>query len=154
MVCLGNICRSPMAAVVLEAKLAEADLAERVTVTSSGTGGWHSGEPMDRRAAAQLVDAGYDPSGHRAKQFDDAWFDNDLILAMDSDNLADILAQGGSEDRVRLFRSFDPGVDTDAGKAPDVPDPWYGGPEGFATTLAIVERTDDVLVGLFTDLLD
>ena len=151
MVCLGNICRSPMAAVVLEAKLADAGLDDLVEVTSSGTGGWHAGEPMDRRAAAKLLDAGYDPSIHRAKQFDAEWFDNDLILAMDADNLADICAIGGSEERVRLFRSFDPAADPD--DPPDVPDPWYGGPAGFAETLAIVERTDDALVAALAELL-
>jgi len=152
MVCLGNICRSPMAAVVLEAKLADAGLDDLVEVTSSGTGGWHAGEPMDRRAAARLDAAGYDPSAHRAKQFDADWFDNDLVLAMDGDNLADIRALGGDGDRVRLFRTFDPAVAPDE-EVPDVPDPWYGGPEGFAATLEIVERTDAALVAALAELL-
>ena len=70
LVCLGNICRSPMAHVVLEARLAEARLDDRVHVRSAGTGGWHVDEPMDRRAAATLSGAGYDPSRHRGRRFE------------------------------------------------------------------------------------
>ena len=70
LVCLGNICRSPTAHVVLEQRVAEAGLADAVEVTSSGTGGWHVGNPMDPRAAATLAAAGYDPTRHRARQYD------------------------------------------------------------------------------------
>jgi protein-tyrosine-phosphatase len=92
LVCLGNICRSPIAHVVLEDRLARAGLDDRVEVVSSGTGGWHDGEPMDRRAAAVLRDAGYDPSRHRARTFSVDWYaENDLILAMDHSNRADML---------------------------------------------------------------
>ncbi len=66
-VCLGNICRSPMADVVLAERLADAGLNDRVSVGSSGTGGWHVGDPMDRRAAATLTAAGYDATRHRAR---------------------------------------------------------------------------------------
>jgi low molecular weight protein-tyrosine phosphatase len=136
LVCLGNICRSPMAHVVLEERLAEAGLDDRVEVTSSGTGGWHVGDPMDRRAAATLTAAGYDASRHRARQW--AGNDADLVLAMDSVNLADI---GGRTDRVMLFRDFDPVV-----PGGDVPDPYYGGDSGFEEVLAMVERTAAALV--------
>jgi protein-tyrosine phosphatase len=139
LVCLGNICRSPTAHVVLEARLAEAWLDDRVDVHSSGTGDWHVGRPMDARAAATLTEAGYDPSRHRARQYDDSWSgDHDLVLAMDHDNLADL---GGRSERVALFRDFDP-VDPGA----DVPDPYYGGADGFREVLAITERTSDALV--------
>jgi protein-tyrosine phosphatase len=139
LVCLGNICRSPTAHVVLEARLAEAGLDDRVDVHSSGTGDWHVGRPMDARAAATLTEAGYDPSRHRARQYDDSWSgDHDLVLAMDHDNLADL---GGRSERVALFRDFDP-VDPGA----DVPDPYYGGADGFREVLAITERTSDALV--------
>lgn len=145
-VCLGNICRSPMADVVLEHHVAEAGV-EDVTVTSSGTGDWHVGEPMDRRAAATLSAAGYDPSRHRAQTFTPQWFDaNDLILTMDASNHADVLALAPSEaDRakVRMYRSFDPEAESpDA----EVPDPWYGGPDGFDLVLSMVERTSAALV--------
>ncbi len=145
-VCLGNICRSPMAEVVLTRMLEQAGLSQEVQVTSCGTGGWHVGEPMDPRAARELVASGYDASGHRAQQFDPSWLERDLVLAMDASNLADIVGTTtggpGDEERVRLFRSFDPRVSPGAGPADlDVPDPWFGGDEGFREVLDMVERT-------------
>ena len=141
-VCLGNICRSPTAAVVLGELVDSAGLAAEVEVTSCGTGGWHVGEPMDPRAAAQLQAEGYDASQHRARQFDESWRDLDLLLAMDAQNLADITDGRGADEHVRLFRSFDPLVGRDAGASElDVPDPWFGGEDGFVEVLAIVERT-------------
>lgn len=138
-VCLGNICRSPMAHVVLEARLADAGLGDVVEVTSSGTGGWHVGDPMDRRAAATLTTAGYDASRHRARQWTGSDTDDaDLVLAMDGQNLADL---AGPTARTRLFRDFDP---RDPGS--DVPDPYYGGDSGFEEVLAMVERTATALV--------
>ncbi len=145
-VCLGNICRSPIAEAVLSRKLERAGLDQSVAVRSAGTGDWHVGDPMDRRAAAILVEHGYDPTRHRAAQFDAAWFDqHDLVLAMDQANLRDLqgLARTESErERVVLFRAFDPVVE----ESLDVPDPWYGGDDGFQTVLSIVERTGDALV--------
>jgi len=138
-VCLGNICRSPMAHVVLASRVADAGL--DVSVDSFGTGDWHVGRPMDSRAAATLTAEGYDASRHRARQFTRALVDDfDLVLAMDSDNLADLRALG-VDDRLRLFRDFDP-----AGPG-DVPDPYYGGADRFGEVLAMVERTSDALVG-------
>ena len=139
LVCLGNICRSPMAHVVLERALDEAGLGHAVAVTSSGTGGWHEGQPMDERAAATLLAAGFDPSRHRARTFDAGWHDDhDLVLAMDRANLRDV---GGRGDRTLLFRDFDP---VDPGD--DVPDPYYGGPAGFEEVLRMVERTSASIV--------
>jgi protein-tyrosine phosphatase len=141
-VCLGNICRSPMADVILSQLVDEAGLSEKVEVTSSGTGDWHMGQPMDPRAAVQLLAEGYDASAHRAKQFDAGWLDKDLVLAMDADNLATITSGAGDSDRVRMFRSFDPLAPDSADPADlDLPDPFYGGDEGFADVLRIVERT-------------
>jgi protein-tyrosine phosphatase len=152
LVCLGNICRSPMAAVVLKAKLAAAGLDDRVEVASSGTGDWHIGEPMDRRAAAQLAAEGYDGSAHRAQQFDVGWFDAyDLLLAMDdanADDLRSLARDQADRGRVRRFREFDP-LATDDDRA--VPDPWYGGPDGFGDVFAIVDRTSDALVKTLAD---
>jgi len=148
-VCLGNICRSPIADVVVNALLGEAGLSDRVEVTSCGTGTWHIGEPMDQRAAAVLTRSGYDASRHRARHFGADWHDHDLILVMDHANLHDVLAElpADRHERVRLFRSFDPEVTaTDPAEVPDVPDPFYGGPEGFDDVLAIVERTAHRLV--------
>ncbi|WP_297625239.1 low molecular weight protein-tyrosine-phosphatase [Nocardioides sp.] len=139
LVCLGNICRSPMAHVVLEQRLAAAGLDDRVEVSSSGTGGWHVGGPMDHRAAATLTAARYDPTRHRARQYDATWPESyDAVLVMDAANLADV---GGRTDRVGLFRDFDP---SDPGG--EVPDPYYGGDDGFEEVLAMVERTSDAIV--------
>ena len=145
-VCLGNICRSPMADVVLTDRVETAGLGERVEVVSAGTGGWHVGGPMDGRAAALLTTRGYDASRHVAQQFGRHWFDEvDLVLAMDAANYADIVAHG-PRTTVRMFRDFDPCA-TDADR--DVPDPYFGGEDGFTEVLAIVERTCDALVAAF-----
>lgn len=147
-VCSGNICRSPVADVVLNDKLAEAGLGSAVTVDSFGTGGWHVGEGMDQRSAASLVTAGYDGSRHRARQYGAPHVATyDLVLAMDAGHLRDLGALGVPADRLRLFRSFDP----EPGDG-DVPDPFYGGPEGFRDVLGIVERTADALVDAVRDL--
>jgi len=139
LVCLGNICRSPTAHVVLERRLADAGLGDAVEVTSSGTGGWHVGKQMDPRAAATLTASGYDPSRHRAAQYDGGLAASyDLVLVMDEANLADV---GGRSERVGLFRDHDP---VDPGSA--VPDPYYGGDDGFEEVLTMVERTTDAIV--------
>jgi protein-tyrosine phosphatase len=133
-----------MADVVLSAQLAEAGLAERVRVASSGTGDWHVGGSMDRRAAATLTAAGYDATRHRARQWAgaDAPDSADLVLVMDAQNRADVVATGAAEtSRIRMFRDFDP---LEPGS--DVPDPYYGGDSGFEEVLAMVERTAAALV--------
>ncbi|MFC5729500.1 MULTISPECIES: low molecular weight protein-tyrosine-phosphatase [Nocardioides] len=142
-VCLGNICRSPIAGVVLSARIEEAGLADAVEVVSAGTGDWHTGEPMDRRAAALLSSEGYDGTQHRAQQVDASWLvDHDLLLAMDRENLQDLRALGPVEEgRVRLFRDYDP---EEPGS--EVPDPYFGGESGFREVLAMVHRTSRVLV--------
>ncbi len=135
-----------MAEVVLTEKLAEAGHGATVEVVSAGTGDWHVGQPMDRRAAALLASHGYDASRHRASTFDAGWFDTcDLVLAMDGNNLADLEAMLDDRDgdRLRMFRDFDPRA---VGGDRDVPDPYFGGDDGFAAVLAMVERTADALV--------
>ncbi len=134
-VCLGNICRSPMAHVVLAEQLDRGGLSATTTVDSFGTGDWHVGGRMDRRAAATLSAEGYDASAHRATQFTRARAtEHDLVLAMDASNFTDLRALGVGE-RLRMFRDFDP-----AGPG-DVPDPYYGGADGFSEVLTMVERT-------------
>ena len=138
-VCLGNICRSPMADVIMTRLVDDAGLSGKVEVVSSGTGTWHLGEPMDPRAAVQLEAEGYEASAHRAQKFDDRWLEKDLVLAMDAKNLDEITGGRGASDRVRMFRSFDPLVEGSADL--DVPDPFYGGDEGFEEVIGMVERT-------------
>jgi len=136
-VCLGNICRSPIAEVVMQSLLDARGLSDRVQLSSAGTGDWHIGECADQRTLAVLTKHGYDGSRHRAKQFTrDSFSTCDLVVAMDSANVAELrrLAPNGDAAKVRLLREFDPA----AGGA-DVPDPYYGGPEGFNDVLAMVE---------------
>lgn len=146
-VCLGNICRSPMADVVLEQKLDEAGLSDEVRVDSAGTGGWHRGEPMDPRAAAVLAEHGYDPTRHRAQQITSDWFaDHDLVLTMDASNYDDVAALARTPSdraKIAMFRSYDPAATPGDD---EVPDPWYGGPEGFEHVLDLIERTADAIV--------
>jgi protein-tyrosine phosphatase len=131
-----------MAHVVLESRLGDAGLGDLVEVTSSGTGGWHVGNPMDPRAAATLTQAGYDATRHRARQYDASWADRyDLVLAMDSNNLDDLAGSDQVSPRLMLFRDFDP-----VEPGGDVPDPYYGGAAGFEEVLSMVERTSDNLV--------
>jgi protein-tyrosine phosphatase len=143
-----------MAEVVLASALDAAGLGDRVEVASCGTGDWHLGSPMDRRAAAVLTEHGYDPSRHRSRVFQNAFFDeHDAVLAMDSANLADLLALLGDAERGRvlLFRQLDPlAADDDL----EVPDPFYGGDEGFEQVMGIVRRTSDAIVGELQRVLD
>jgi protein-tyrosine phosphatase len=149
LVCLGNICRSPTAEVVLRDELARAGLAGQVEVDSSGTGNWHLGGPMDPGARAELAARGYDGSAHRARQFDQSWFgDYDLVVAMDRRNLADLRRmapdRATARDRVRLLRSFDPAAAGAAGRPGgdpydgDVPDPYNGSAADYALAFDLV----------------
>jgi low molecular weight protein-tyrosine phosphatase len=143
-VCLGNICRSPIAEVVLTDRLRKAGLDQAVVVDSAGTGSWHVGEDMDRRSRRTLERAGYDVPPHQARVFRADWFDErELILGMDRRNL-DTLWQlsAYAPGQVRLFGSF--------GQVGAVPDPYDGGPEGFVQVLAMVEQASDALVAELT----
>lgn len=141
-----------MAEVVLRDRLREAGVGDVVEVASAGTGGWHVGNPMDPRAAQTLREAGYDPSGHRAQQVDESWFAAfDLILAMDDANRDNLRALAGDADpavleRLRLFGDFDP-----ENPGAPVPDPYYGGRDGFEEVLAMIERTADGVVSAVRD---
>jgi protein-tyrosine phosphatase len=142
LVCLGNICRSPMAEVLLREEVARAGLAGAVTVESAGTGDWHIGQRMYAGARAELARRGYDGSAHRARQVRRSWLAGcDLVLAMDAGNLADLQAMAPDAEtagRVRLFRSFDPGLAPDDPYRGEVPDPYGGSPEEFAAVFDLV----------------
>jgi protein-tyrosine phosphatase len=148
-VCTGNICRSPMADVVLR-RLAGSEavpdggtLADHLEILSAGTSGWHAGEPMDPRARATLERHGYVDHGHRAQPFESSWFGAiDLVVCMDRGHQQTLVglarAQAGDdrfEERLVLLRSFD----RRAGGAVDVPDPYYGDDDEFETCLDLVE---------------
>lgn len=142
MVCLGNICRSPTAEATLVAAAAEAGV--DIEVRSAGTGSWHVGAPPDARMRDAAAAAGIDLRGS-ARQVDaGALRDADLVLAMDRGNLADLqrlARRAGVDTPIRLFRDFDPETTDDR----EVPDPYYGGPDGFAAVVAICRRTSAAL---------
>jgi protein-tyrosine phosphatase len=140
LVCLGNICRSPMGEVLLRDELHRSGLDGRVEVESAGTGDWHLGEAMDRRAMAELSRHGYDGSMHEARQIQAPWLhDYDLLLAMDRANLSSLRRMAGRDDdvlgRIQLMLSFDP----DAPAGAEVPDPYNGGPEDYAEAFELVQ---------------
>lgn len=153
-VCLGNICRSPMAEAVIRARVEVAGLEARVRVDSAGTDGWHIGEDADPRALQTLRAAGYDLV-HSGRQITTEWFLEpgrpDLLLTMDSSNYATVVSLAPDEaarERVRMMRSFDPALAGLPAGDPrlDVPDPWYGDHDGFADVLAMLEAAADGLV--------
>lgn len=136
LVCLGNICRSPMAEMVLRAHAEAAGL--DVSIDSAGTGDWHIGQPMYGRARQQLARRGYDGEAHRARQFQPEWLaDRDLVLAMDASNLADLEDMAASShaerERIRLFGDAG-GLD-----GADIPDPYGGSDADFARVLDMLE---------------
>lgn len=141
-VCTGNICRSPIAALVFSARLAEEGLADLVRVTSAGTGSWHVGDGADPRARRVLAAHGY-PTSHVAAQVDEDHLSADLLVALDAGHAAELrelLAHQG-DSRLRMLRSFDPGADDE-----DVADPYYGDYSGFVEVLGQVEAAMPGLV--------
>ncbi len=139
-VCLGNICRSPLAEAVFRAQVERAGLGKHFEIASSGTGDWHVGERADRRMRETAARYGVSLDGHRAAQFtadDLARYDH--VFVMDKNNLHDVLYLDEDDEhngKVRLFREFDPEPDDF-----QVPDPYYGGRDGFERVYQIVERT-------------
>ena len=141
-VCLGNICRSPTAEAVFRARAEAAGL--DVEIDSAGTGAWHAGTPPDRRAQAAGRERGYDLSSLRARQVKAGDFNRfDLILAMDEDNYETLHMHAPEDARERIAMMMD--------FAPDhplrsVPDPYYGGDDGFARVLDMLEEASDGLI--------
>ncbi|MFG2606782.1 low molecular weight protein-tyrosine-phosphatase [Streptomyces sp. NPDC048514] len=137
-VCTGNICRSPMAESVFRARVTEAGLGDLVETDSAGTGGWHEGEAADPRTVSVLEEHGYDAE-HVARQFQPSWFARlDLVIALDTGHLKTLRRLAPTEEDARkiyLLRSYDPGTGDDL----EVPDPYYGGRDGFEECLEMVE---------------
>ena len=137
-VCLGNICRSPTAEAVFADILEREGLADRVRVASAGTGDWHVGEPPDARATAEAARRGIRMRS-TAAQFRASDFGRfDLVIAMDDENRRALLrlANGGEAGgKVRLLRSFDPAVVGEQA----VPDPYFGGEDGFVRVFDMVD---------------
>lgn len=136
-VCTGNICRSPTAEGVFRHLVAEAGLTKEITVDSAGTQSYHIGEPPDERSVEAAQARGYDMSGQSARRVVEQDFHKfDLVLAMDRNHLHHLnaMAPGDTYERVKLFLSY-------ASKTTEqeVPDPYYGGSQGFENVLDLIE---------------
>jgi len=137
-VCLGNICRSPTAEGVFKEEVARARRDAEFQVDSAGTGGWHTGEPPDRRMRTAAKKRGYVLDGQARKVRPEDFHEFDLILAMDASNYDDLKRMQPKDGKAKLqkFRDYD---SEDPGA--DVPDPYYGGSDGFDDVVRMCERT-------------
>jgi protein-tyrosine phosphatase len=137
-VCLGNICRSPLAEAVFRHQVRERGWADRFEIDSAGTSGWHRGSPPDPRSTETARRRGIELTGgsRRVTASDLRRFD--YVIAMDAENrdaLDELNASAGGTARIHRLREFEPGA-----RSLDVPDPYYGGPRGFEDVHDIVER--------------
>ena len=157
-VCLGNICRSPIGQAVLQARIEQLGLEGQITVDSAGTGDWHIGHDADERARRVLEAHGYSFT-HRARQIDPTWMSSiNLLLAMDTSNYGDLermVHASSQRTTLRMFRSFDPAFQgiPDGDAQLDVPDPYFGGSEGFTEVLRMIEAASDGLIAQLPDLM-
>ncbi|MER9329277.1 low molecular weight protein-tyrosine-phosphatase [Mesorhizobium sp. M0488] len=141
-VCLGNICRSPLAEGIFRAVLAERSQGRDILLDSAATGGWEVGSAPDPRSVAVALRHGLDISGQRARKITPPDFSRfDLIFGMDRSNVADLkaLAPAAMRDRIHLFLEFA------QGKIRDVPDPYYDGPEAFAEVYRMIREASEAL---------
>lgn len=150
-VCTGNICRSPMAEIVLRQRFEAAGLGDLVVIDSSGISSEEHGNPVDKRARAVLAERGYPVGdGHSARQVKPSdLVSRELVLAMTAQH-ARALRRLGGDGNVRMYRSFDPAAPAvrtpDAEHVLDVDDPWYGGMVDFEDCLGQVEAAADGVV--------
>ena len=141
MVCLGNICRSPLAEGIMRAKLSKDFI-----VDSAGTGGWHAGELPDKRSISTAKNRGLDITSQRARQFKISDFDTfDYIYVMDNSNYKDVMALAPNEEaksKVKLILN-----ELLPNENVDVPDPYYGGQDGFENVFNMLNEACDVIAG-------
>lgn len=141
-VCLGNICRSPLAEYVVRSRAIERGFSGRFHFESAGTGDWHIGNGADRRMRETAAAHGIDLTPHRASQMTPGRIGQwDWLVAMDHSNHADLLRMGAPEAQTLMMRRFEDEVRT-----PDVPDPYYGGEEGFEQVFEILSNNADPLI--------
>ena len=141
---MGNICRSPTAEGVFRKLVVDAELADAIHIDSAGTHAYHEGEPPDRRAQAAAQRRGVEMSDLRARRVRESDFEVfDLILAMDNLNLVTLQDRATAEaaNRIRLFLEY-----SEAARATEVPDPYYGGAAGFERVLDLIEEAADGLL--------
>jgi protein-tyrosine phosphatase len=147
-VCLGNICRSPLAENVFRRLVEEAGLGERFEIDSAGTGSWHVGERPDARAASVARARGIELQGRARQVTQEDLVAFDYVLAMDRENLEELeymARRGDATAEIRLLRAYDPHADRE-----EVPDPYYGGPSGFEDVFDIVSRSCRSLLASLT----
>jgi protein-tyrosine phosphatase len=156
-VCTGNICRSPLAHRLIEKRAAERGIARSISVESSGTGAWHVGEDADSRMRRTAARHGLDLH-HRSRQMGrDDLESADIVLAMSPGHVRELraLARRGDTEidgKLLLLRQFDPAIGGDAAnpidraRAPEVPDPYYDGDDGFERVFEIVNRSVDLFL--------
>lgn len=141
MVCLGNICRSPLAEGIMRAKLSKDFI-----VDSAGTGGWHAGELPDKRSISTAKNRGLDITSQRARQFKISDFNTfDYIYVMDNSNYKDVMALAPNEEvksKVKLILN-----ELFPNENVDVPDPYYGGQDGFENVFDMLNEACDVIAG-------
>lgn len=144
-VCMGNICRSPLAEGLFRYKANRDDVASRFEIDSAGTGGWHVGELPDPRMRSVAEKHGVTLTS-RARQVHREDFRRfDLIVCMDADNRGHLLDMGAPTDKVSLLLEYDP-----RGRLRDVPDPYYGGAEGFDQVFRLVDAACEALLAKLT----
>ncbi|WP_290538155.1 low molecular weight protein-tyrosine-phosphatase [Alcanivorax sp.] len=143
-VCLGNICRSPTAEAVFRERVIAAGLEEHILIDSAGTGDWHIGRAPDPRTREAAARRGYQMDSLRARQVGPQdFYEFDVVLAMDNANLADLQAMQPADVTVTLGRFLDYSSETSVS---EVPDPYYGGEDGFDRVLDLIEGGADGLL--------
>ena len=140
-ICMGNICRSPAAEAVFLKKISDRGIAQRFDVDSAGTGAWHSGNRADARSREAGENRGYELNS-RARQITQSdTREYEWLICMDSDNISNVLQLGANPARVRLLTDWHPDQNQR-----EVPDPYYGGTEGFELMYDLIEAACDRLI--------
>ncbi len=140
-VCLGNICRSPLAEIIIKAAATKRGL-RHYHFESAGTGNWHVGGSADPRSAAKATEYGLDLSAHKAQQVTvQNCNDWDWLVAMDTENRGELLRMGVPESRLLMMRQFE-----NSANIADVPDPYYGGPDGFEHAYQMLAQNAEALL--------
>ena len=143
-VCLGNICRSPLAEGAFRHTAQNAGLEEHLYIDSAGTGAWHIGSPPDKRAQQTALEHGIDISNQKARQIHPEDFHSfDFILAMDKSNYEALIDRAPPDNtaEIRMFLEFAPGLNIS-----EVPDPYYGGAKGFTHVFELVTAASNGLI--------
>ncbi len=147
-VCLGNICRSPLAEGVFRHHVSQAGLQHAFEIDSAGTGGWHVGETPDPRSVAVARAHGVDISGQRARQFERGDLERfDEVLGMDLSNLRNMQALGRGDEPAQVGLLL---AEVEGGSGAEVPDPYYGGHDGFGHVYRLVDEACAALLTRLT----